>query len=168
MRAHIAEKSRGGRFNRSVFVNAGRGGWFLYQKKKKTRLQRLKVEQFVQRVHGFGVLSSLSKVSCSYNIQLISHVPPGGLHISNNLPPNLMSPLSFYLLITFLCPSSFFSPTPTNPQTHLTSGSLNKNRTGNNVSPIQLLPNFPSPQVELFAAVFIKTHSEAVRAPLRD
>lgn len=79
-----------------------------------------------------------------------------------------MSPLSFYLLITFLCSSSFPPPPPTNPQTHLTSGSLNKNRTGNNVSPVQLLPNFASPQVELFAAVFIKTRSEAVRAPLGD
>lgn len=62
----------------------------------------------------------------------------------------------------------FLPLSPPNPQTHLTSGSLNKNRMGNNVSPIQLLPNFPSPQVELFAAVFIKTHSEAGRAPLGD
>lgn len=38
MRGHIAEKSRGGRFNRSVFVKAGqgRGAGFYTKKKKKT------------------------------------------------------------------------------------------------------------------------------------
>lgn len=77
MRGHMAEKSRGSSFNRSVFVKPGLGCRFLSKKKKKKGLHKLKVEQFMQRAHCLRVLSSLYKVSCSYNIQFISHIPSG-------------------------------------------------------------------------------------------